>query len=98
MHPPFTDNSFIITVTGNNSNPPVFQGSSGTPVTFGPGTYTITEIQQPNGFLPPTFSSDCTATASGSFSATCSIGSNKHQTCTITNVNACLVPMNSIHR
>jgi hypothetical protein len=85
--------TFIIRVTGNDPNPPVFQGSSSTVVTLGQGTYTIAEIPQPNGMLPPTFSGDCTSTGSGSFSATGTISANNlHQTCTITNVNACLIP------
>jgi hypothetical protein len=86
-------NTFIITVTGNDPHPPVFQGSSSTAVTLGQGTYTVSEIPQPNGMLPPTFSGDCTSTGSGSFSATGAISANNlHQTCTITNVNACLIP------
>jgi hypothetical protein len=77
---------FSIVVTGNNPTPSSFKGSvSGTLVTLGPGTYTVTETERPSEFFSPHFSGDCKVQPNDSASGT--ISANEHQTCTITNFN-----------
>jgi hypothetical protein len=69
-------NEFDIIVTGNNPQPQnigIF-GSGSRSVTLGPGSFTITELLTP-GFLPGSFSDDCTGT----------ISAGQHLTCTVLN-------------
>ncbi len=81
-------NEFDIIVTGNNAQPSSFSLTDGgsRSVTLGPGSFTITELPVP-GFLPASFSGDCTlvSSSSGKVVATGTISEGQHLTCTITN-------------
>jgi Zn finger protein HypA/HybF involved in hydrogenase expression len=72
--PPVKISDFVIHVTGNNPTPANFNASStGTDVTLGPGTFSVTEA--PSAVFNPSFSSECSGT----------IAAGQHLTCTITN-------------
>jgi Prealbumin-like fold domain len=70
-----TPSDFAIGVIGNNANPSNFNGSSGTDVTLGPGTFNVTESIPAGSFFTTSFTGDCDGT----------IAAGQHLTCTITN-------------
>jgi uncharacterized repeat protein (TIGR01451 family) len=67
---------FPITVTGNGPNPANFSGaeSPGTPVAIGPGSYNVTEIEDPG--YAASYSADCQGTIALGESKTCTITNN----------------------
>ena len=75
---PCRPQGFEITVSGNNPSPStVHDDGTGTPVTLGPGSYTVSETP-PTGFSV-SFSGDCAPNGSGNINA----GETKK--CTVTN-------------
>jgi uncharacterized repeat protein (TIGR01451 family) len=67
---------FPITVTGNNPNPATFPGaaSPGTPVAIHPGSYNVTEVEDPG--YAASYSADCTGSIALGDSKTCTITNN----------------------